>query len=295
MLGRTYSRNEDLEFTPVSISFDDGSSIQYQKFYPILAELEMTATFYIVTSQIGKLGKMTWGELEHLYAEGNEIGSHTHTHAHLAALSSPELDYELSTSKSLLDPFECRTLAYPFGEYNDEVVDCAKRYYVAARSYYDPTNVGRDVGYNQGLASERYALKVFPTERAVAPETSALLDMPISVFHRAIERLVGTAIEKQAWLVFVFHGTSDMSLGNILDNMRARLGATISRGTDVRRVAKDLMHYYGGMQAKKFKWMCQYFVDNDCVRTLTICRAIQCLGVATEVQTELDTVTDIKW
>ena len=261
----------------MSLTFDDGNSIQYEKFYPILAELDMKATFYIVTGQIGKPGKMTWDELKRLYAGGNEIGSHTNTHPHLTILPTSELDLELGTSKSLLKPFGCTTLAYPFGEYNDKVSECAKRYYTAARSYPDSTT--RDIGYNCQLMQERYALKVFPTERALPSRTAPLLDLPSPVFRRAIQQLVETAIQKHAWLIFVFHGTGDMSPGNVVDNIRKRFRETMSYARHVHRLRNDLMHYYGGIQTKKFEWMCQYLVSKDDVRTLTVSRVVQCWGL----------------
>lgn len=281
-----HSRNEDAELAPVSLTFDDGNSIQYKKFYPILAELDINATFYIVTSEIGKPGKMTWNELQQLYAGGNEVGSHTHTHPRLTTLPTSELDLELKRSKSLLKPFGCTTLAYPFGEYNDRVVECAKRYYAAARSYHDPITRGRDIGYNDRLLRERFALKVFPTERPLPLRTAALLDLSTSVFRKTIQKLVETAVQENAWLIFVFHGTSDMSPRNVVDNIRKKFSETVSRARDPHRLKNDLMHYYGGVQANKFKWMCRYLVDRGDVRTLPVSRVIECwsLGKVPEAE-----------
>jgi len=270
-----HSRNEGAEFTPVSLTFDDGNSIQFRKFYPILAELDINATFYVVTSQIGKPGKMTWDELRELHARGNEVGSHTHTHPHLTTLPISELDLELKRSKSLLEPFGCTTLAYPFGEYNDRVVESAKRYYTAARSYHNLITRDRDVGYNHRLTREIYALKVFPTERPLPLQSHALLDLSTSVFRKTIRQLVERAIQENAWLIFVFHGTSDMSPRNVVDSVRKKFSETINRTRDPRRLKNDLIHYYGGVQANKFEWMCQYLINRSDVRTLPISRVIQ--------------------
>ena len=272
-------RSEVGELTPVSLTFDDGNSIQFNKFYPILTELDINATFYIVTSEIGRPGKMTWDELKALYAAGNEIGSHTHTHPHLTNLSNSDLDLELKRSKSLLEPFRCTALAYPFGEYDDRIIEGARRYYTAARSYYSPITKGSDIGCNHQLMPERYALKTFPTERPLPTRSTALLNLPTSVFRKTIQQLVETSIQENGWLIFVFHGTNDMSPRNVVDNIREKFRETVSRVRDARRLRNDLLHYYGGVQASKFKWVCQYLIDRGDVRILPLSSVIQCWDI----------------
>src|SRR3972149_7274424 len=97
----------------VSRCFDDSYSIQYDTFYQALLDYGLKATFYVITSRIGTKGHFTWSQLNDLFKEGNEIGSHTHTHPHLTELSSEELDRELRGGQEVLKPFGCRKLAYP--------------------------------------------------------------------------------------------------------------------------------------------------------------------------------------
>lgn len=121
----------------VSLCFDDGYSIQYNTYYPAMADYEVRATFYLITSRIGTRGSLTWTQLNDLYKKGNEIGSHTPTHPHLTELSTEALERELRRSAELLRPLGGRTLAYPYGEYDSKVIRSAKELYFAARGYYD--------------------------------------------------------------------------------------------------------------------------------------------------------------
>jgi peptidoglycan/xylan/chitin deacetylase (PgdA/CDA1 family) len=58
-------------------------------------------------------------ELCSLYAF--EIGWHTWSHTNLCELSEKEIMQEIAA------PFRTRYLRYPYGEYCDKVIECAKR------------------------------------------------------------------------------------------------------------------------------------------------------------------------
>lgn len=271
---------EGANFIPVSLTFDDGNKIQYNRFYPIMREFKINATFYIVTSQISKPGKMTWDELKDLYEKGNEIGSHTHTHRILTNLSDLELDFELKKSKSLLKLFRCETLAYPFGAHNHKVIDYTQRYYIAARGYYDLTTKSRDYGYNYGLANEVYKLKVFPTEHSFPSQNIPLLDLPIPKLKKALEETIRNGVEKKAWIIFVFHGPSTLSFNDVINNGYKQIHVkikSITHITNLLNIGKTLIsthtRYYREL-TKKFRWMCEYLASNDQVRIFTLSKVI---------------------
>ncbi len=71
---------------------------------------------------------MSWDQLRGLADEGWEIGSHTHSHPRLPALSDEDLHRELTLSREIcaqrLDR-PCTSLAYPFGEHDERVVRAA--------------------------------------------------------------------------------------------------------------------------------------------------------------------------
>jgi peptidoglycan/xylan/chitin deacetylase (PgdA/CDA1 family) len=71
-----------------------------------------------------ELATMDWEALAALAERGIEIGSHTRTHPHLAALSDAEVRGELKGSREQLEDMlrvSCRFLAYPHGEHDARV------------------------------------------------------------------------------------------------------------------------------------------------------------------------------
>lgn len=231
----------------VSLCFDDGYSVQYDTFYQALLDYGLKATFYVITSRIGMKDQLTWSQLNDLFKEGNEIGSHTHTHPHLTELSTEQLDRELRESKELLKPFGCKTMAYPYGEYDSKVMRSAQDHYLAARGYYDLSEKGRDFGFNQSPPGELHRLKVIPTETSLPTHSEPLLKLPISKFRTAVGEMTQGASEKGAWMIFVFHGRNGASF---------RL-----------RWMREL--------SSKFRWMCEYLTSIGDVRILPICDAAE--------------------
>lgn len=230
---------------PVSVTFDDGNRIQYEKYFPILKQYGLTASFYVVTSLIGSPGKMNWDELAELYRAGNEIGSHTHTHPRLSTISAAELDYELKTSRDLLSPFNCKTIAYPFGDCNQTVIDFAKRYYIAGRSFSDVSTGSGDHGHNStDIRDTVYNLRVFPLDVPYLESSKPLVERSAQEFSESIKEIIDTGAETGGWTIFVSHGWPS----------RKRLFFLLQRNQPLER----------------FRSMCQYLEANKDVRVMTI-------------------------
>jgi peptidoglycan/xylan/chitin deacetylase (PgdA/CDA1 family) len=196
----------------VSLTFDDGRQEQYSTYYPILDEYGLTATFYVVTERVGWKGVIGWDDVITLYKDGNEIGSHTHTHPHLTTLPNHQLDFEFQESLRLLRPFNCSTLAYPFGEYDDRVIEHARKYFRAARGYYNSSTENGSLGLNVDPTQERYRLSVFPIEHTTslksfeALASCPLLELPFARFKATLTELLEHAVNRKAWLIFLLHG-----------------------------------------------------------------------------------------
>ncbi len=132
----------------LAITFDDGFRSVHEHAFSVLSEFGIPGTVFVPTSLVGlpkpmswpgidqwdggpyedELRCMTWDELRQLRDAGWEIASHTRTHARLPDLDDAELHAELSESKDALsrelgEP--CRSLAYPFGAFDDRVVRAA--------------------------------------------------------------------------------------------------------------------------------------------------------------------------
>jgi len=62
----------------VILNFDDNRKSQFTQVRPILDKYGFKATFYVVCKYLdNKKGYMNWTELETLYKDGHDIGSHT--------------------------------------------------------------------------------------------------------------------------------------------------------------------------------------------------------------------------
>jgi peptidoglycan/xylan/chitin deacetylase (PgdA/CDA1 family) len=117
------------------ITFDDGFADNFTRAAPILADMNVPATFFVTSGLIARdagvverfkrLTKFDTAEfllpqqLRQMSAAGLEIGAHTHTHPNLARLPSAEARWEIGHSKELLEQAvgaPVRSFAYPFGK-----------------------------------------------------------------------------------------------------------------------------------------------------------------------------------
>ena len=111
----------------VAITFDDGWLSQYVHAVPILQQMHFTATFFIITKQVG-LGSMYMGvdELKTLQRDGMTLASHTRTHPDLEKVSDAQLRAEVVGSRQDLQQMLGVTpdlFAYPYGAVNKRVED----------------------------------------------------------------------------------------------------------------------------------------------------------------------------
>jgi peptidoglycan/xylan/chitin deacetylase (PgdA/CDA1 family)/aminoglycoside phosphotransferase (APT) family kinase protein len=132
----------------VAITFDDSYRSVLELAFPILSEHGLVATVFVPTAHAGKVGPMTWPgietwrdgpheselqpmswqELRTLAAAGWEIGSHTVTHPYLTKLDDASLHAELRDSRERCElelGRECRSLAYPYGDFDHRVIAAA--------------------------------------------------------------------------------------------------------------------------------------------------------------------------
>lgn len=267
----------------ISLTFDDGREEQYSKLYPILDEYNLKATFYIVTERINWKGVMRWDELKTLHKDGNEIGSHTHTHPHLTTLSDDELDLEFKKSHDILRPFDCCTLAYPYGEYDERIVDHAKKYFIAARGYYTLNIRRNDPEANLDLNQDRFKLKIFPIEHMIQSRTTGTLQnyslfaLPFSKFKQTLKELIEYNIKRKAWIIFTVHGHYTWkSISWIYRKPKEIIEHFAVRLTE-RPSAQDFARRNVLKKEKllKFKWMCEFFAQNDQTEVLPVSQVIR--------------------
>jgi len=129
-----------------TITFDDGFLDTYRLAWPVLQRHAMTATVFLASDLIGKQAEwmrvepsgpqllMGADHVRRMHADGIDFASHGCTHPHMTALADGTLAGELARSRARISELlgqEIRTLAYPYGQFDDRVQA------VAARAGYD--------------------------------------------------------------------------------------------------------------------------------------------------------------
>ena len=150
--------------TVVVLQFDDGYADQY----PALASLTahgMHATFFVNSGPItaGDPTRLSWAQLQDLYAAGNEIAGHTVDHVNIKKLKEAPARHQVCDDRvALFDHgFQPTSFAYPFGS-----SDAGSKAVVQACGY----NSGRGVS---GVDERRVFAETIPPADPYATRTPA--------------------------------------------------------------------------------------------------------------------------
>ena len=117
----------------IGISIDDADKSFIETGWPKLKEKGFPVTLFVSTSTILKKHKnyLDWDDIRKLKSEGVKIGSHSHTHSHLADFNIETLIQEIEQSNKIFlkELGEIPNLfAYPYGETNLELIKLLKKY-----------------------------------------------------------------------------------------------------------------------------------------------------------------------
>ena len=85
------------------LTFDDGLASDYREAFPVLGELGLRATFFVVPPLVDTPGHVRWAELREMVAAGMEIGSHSLTHPFVDRLDAAGLRREFGDSKAMIE------------------------------------------------------------------------------------------------------------------------------------------------------------------------------------------------
>ena len=148
----------------VMLTFDDGYRDVYGHAFPELARRGIAAVVYPVVGDLGRTGVrwpenddqtpadlMTEDQVREMARAGVEFGSHLWDHRHAPLLSPEELHSQLARSRDRLRELLGQpplSVAYPYGAYNDQVVEQAR---LAGYRY----GLTTDVGSNRGVSPLR--------------------------------------------------------------------------------------------------------------------------------------------
>ena len=125
----------------IAITFDDGFLSNLEAAVPVMKEFGARAINYLVADRIGKSSDweaaeggearplMDDSQIQEWLSAGNWIGAHTCTHPRLSKISRELAREEITASKKKMEdrfgqPME--HFAYPFGDYDDAVVEMVR-------------------------------------------------------------------------------------------------------------------------------------------------------------------------
>jgi peptidoglycan/xylan/chitin deacetylase (PgdA/CDA1 family) len=167
----------------VVFGFDDGTVDHYTNAFPELSSRGLHGTFFVPTGTVGQSGKMTEPQLLEMLADGQELGSHTHSETTLNDRSEAVIVNELAPSVAQLEAWGCPrpyTLAYVGGFHDRNVREIVGRYFEVARTVsadpfgptvHSPTSVGQtadiDVNSEQGMKDDMSAALAAGTDYIV--------------------------------------------------------------------------------------------------------------------------------
>jgi peptidoglycan/xylan/chitin deacetylase (PgdA/CDA1 family) len=163
-----------------AITFDDGAASDHAVAFPVLRELGLRATFFIVPTLVGTPGFVTWPQLGEMVAGGMEIGSHSLTHPFVDRLDAAELRHEFGESKRILEerlgvPVRCASLPRGFAPPGLRPVleDLGYRAFCDSRVAWwqaggDPLAIPR-VGVRRGMSPGAFAALVNAAPRSLWP------------------------------------------------------------------------------------------------------------------------------
>ncbi len=118
---------------PIVITFDDGYEQTYTKAFPILKKYNAKATLYIFSDAIGTEGYCTPQQLYEMSDSGVfRIYSHTKTHSDLSEMTKEQIEQEFAESNDQICNItkrEVTSVSYPYGFFNETVLEQARRYY----------------------------------------------------------------------------------------------------------------------------------------------------------------------
>jgi peptidoglycan/xylan/chitin deacetylase (PgdA/CDA1 family) len=222
----------------VSIAFDDGMKNQFDCAFPLMKARRIKGTFYVTTDKIRDFSHdpsfMNMSELQNLEADGNEIGSHSKTHASLPSLSDERIHGECKFSKEVLQShgFAAENFAYPYGDTNEHVDAIVSQYYRTGRSAYKKPylmHLSRSQFKLTGFAGESGDSSVLLRLQHIINLVALTNSYAIIFFHNVIpnQRSGRITISSQDFSRFLDYGVSKgvqfLTVSQALDNARAIL------------------------------------------------------------------------
>ncbi|MGA8620616.1 MAG: polysaccharide deacetylase family protein [Candidatus Sulfotelmatobacter sp.] len=201
LVGLSFAQTPTLRVLPwndhpaaLSLTFDDAKPVHLDVVVPELNKRHLHATFFVIVSKLTRLDD--WRRVQ---AQGHEIGNHSVTHEHPAALTRASEELEVEDAKRFLDSnFKSNVaiFAYPYAELSPGLVFWVKRYDFAARSW------GRD-------SDSPYITSDSEPDWFNLPSQPAYTQYSAAVYTSWIDK----AFAMHAWTTLQIHGVGEPTTG----------------------------------------------------------------------------------
>jgi peptidoglycan/xylan/chitin deacetylase (PgdA/CDA1 family) len=146
-LGQALNNGEKPPGRSVVITFDDGHLDNFQYAFPVLERYRLKATIFAVADFVGREAGwqrrenlaeplLSWAQMLEMQKRGITFASHTCSHPMLNKIPLERARHEIVVSRDKLEQglgASVDSFCYPYGEYNQEVVNLVKEAgYIAA-------------------------------------------------------------------------------------------------------------------------------------------------------------------
>jgi peptidoglycan/xylan/chitin deacetylase (PgdA/CDA1 family) len=122
------TRGKPLPPKPIILTFDDCYADAYTQAFPLLRRFDFTGTFFLISEPVNADDPdfLSWAEVEEMHAAGMRFEPHSFNHPDLRNRGFDFLVFQVLAAKEAIEARTgepCRFFAYPFGRYDDYVID----------------------------------------------------------------------------------------------------------------------------------------------------------------------------
>lgn len=204
--------------TVVSLTFDDQYENQWLYSVPLMQAHNFTGTYYVITADTdnGYQCCMSWGQLNTLQAQGNDVGSHTIDHPDdLTILNTQQQTQEICGSRQdlishgITDP---QSFAYPDGKYNASLES------IVQQCGFNNARGGGGISNSSTTPTAPYVETIPPRDQYALRTIAVDGANPMQLSH--LESFVSAAAAHGGgWLPITFHDVCDANASDFSDCM----------------------------------------------------------------------------